>query len=529
MSAIRYADLLFQPDMLAAQRDDGLLLRFTRQERALLLRLCRQPHRLVTRSQLLQSMGDLSGEFGERNIDYLINRLRKRLGDTARAPRFIATQYGEGYVWLVDPVTAAPVSCFMLIGPVYGLDAASPPQVAMLEQLRTDIEQRLGNGQQVLCLPNWRPDHSPADRLCYSLEVSLLQERDVVHMALILRAGKHQSGIKPFRLTLPLLPSAVALEALAQDITQSIWQHSALPDADVPKPTDKPLHLRLHDAGMLFSTDTTAWRENTSRLESAYAQQTDDPGIHVMLALNRYLQLLSGESTEGPPLTEAQWQLLEDDIERLALQALPKAQGDAMMLFGIAKVLFFIDRGYLPLAQRLTEEAFLHSTAFAAAFAMKGQLSAASGDIDQAISLYDKAIELTETGSPFHLYLLILKLTALLAEQRRSEIDQLTTELYALNPTMRAQISLFLLSPRASHAPPALQPLLESISLNDAQRLLMYLYRVSARQFLHPRHQKNILRGAAVHLGRRFGPEVLPPQLAARYANLVSGRTRTPR
>ncbi|WP_265975611.1 hypothetical protein [Brucella intermedia] len=54
MQPVRYADLLFQPDMLSARRDDGTVLRLTRQERAL-------PTRLVTRAQLLDGLGDLAG------------------------------------------------------------------------------------------------------------------------------------------------------------------------------------------------------------------------------------------------------------------------------------------------------------------------------------------------------------------------------------------------------------------------------------------------------------------------------------
>ncbi len=76
MQPVRYADLLFQPDMLSARRDDGTVLRLTRQERALLLRLVRQPHRLVTRAQLLDGLGDLAGDLNERNIDYATHRHR---------------------------------------------------------------------------------------------------------------------------------------------------------------------------------------------------------------------------------------------------------------------------------------------------------------------------------------------------------------------------------------------------------------------------------------------------------------------
>ena len=33
-----------------------------------------------------------------RSVDYLVNRVRAKLSDDRRAPRFIGTRYGEGYV-----------------------------------------------------------------------------------------------------------------------------------------------------------------------------------------------------------------------------------------------------------------------------------------------------------------------------------------------------------------------------------------------------------------------------------------------
>lgn len=108
-----------------------------------------------------------------------------------------------------------------------------------------------------------------------------------------------------------------------------------------------------------------------------------------------------------------------------------------MLLLGIAKVLCFIDRGYLKLAATLTEEAFEASTAFAAAFTMKALTLACQGEIDRAVDLYDRAIELAETGSQFHIYLLILKGSALLAADRRGEVAQMVAELSALDPASR--------------------------------------------------------------------------------------------
>jgi SulP family sulfate permease len=36
----------------------------------------------------------------DRSIDYLVNRVRRKLGDSARRPHYIETRYGEGYVWI---------------------------------------------------------------------------------------------------------------------------------------------------------------------------------------------------------------------------------------------------------------------------------------------------------------------------------------------------------------------------------------------------------------------------------------------
>lgn len=525
MQSIRYADLVFQPDMLSATRDDGTMLRLTRQERALILQLTRQPNRLVTRPALLEGLGDAGGDLGERNIDYLINRLRKRLGDDARTPRFIATQYGEGYVWVATPIVVEPVSAFLLIGPVYGLGSGNGPATAIVDQVAKHVGAALGQNHQVRCLPQWRFEQGAAGDIAHSLEISLLPEDRQMHMALVLRDGRTNTPIAPFRLTLPTPPDSRELEAFAQSLVQSIWAHAALPDGQPPKPGDRPLHLRMHDAAVLISADRESWRHNAQRLEEAHAANPDDPSLSVLLALNRYAQLMQAPlSVETPPLSDTEWQAVEDDIERLALGALPKAQGDPMLLLGIAKVLRFIDRGYLQLAGTLTVEAFQTSTAFAAAFAMKAQVLACQGDIDRAIDLYDRAIEVSEAGSEFHIYLLVLKGTALLAADRRSDAAQLTAELYAAAPLTRLKLGLFFLSPKARVVPPALQPVLAAVTLDTGQRLLMHLYRVSARQFEHRHHQKNVLHGLAVHLCDLHGSDVIPASLAHLFPKLAASQ-----
>tara|TARA_B100001540_G_scaffold149155_1_gene132264 strand:+ start:542 stop:1144 length:603 start_codon:yes stop_codon:yes gene_type:complete len=59
--------------------------------------------RLQSRDRLLDLLHDMASDSIDRNIDFHISRLRRKLGDSARNPRYIATQYGEGYVWVAEP------------------------------------------------------------------------------------------------------------------------------------------------------------------------------------------------------------------------------------------------------------------------------------------------------------------------------------------------------------------------------------------------------------------------------------------
>lgn len=515
MHYIRYADLVLQSDMLIGQRDDGTTLQMTRQERALLICLTRKPHVLVSRLQLLQGLGDARGELNERNIDYLVNRLRKRLGDNARAPRFIATQYGEGYLWIADPVASEPPSAFLVIGPVSGLGGDEKHIRNVLAPLASRIGAVMGNGHPIACQPDYTP--GAATGIDYRLEASLHEEQGCLHLALILKDGDNGSDIDSFRLTMPSIPSHAELNALAHTLTDAIWAHRALLNQPA-QPGNPPLHLHLHGAGMLLSNNRVSWRENAPRLKQARSEAPDDPTLAVLLALNHYTQLIQ-EMTMPASKVDA----LEDEIEQLALGALPKVQDDPMLLFGVAKVLRFIDRGYLTKARQLADRAFEASTAFATAFALRGQVAASLGEIDQAIELYDKSMELADRGSQFHIYLLVIKGVALMAANRRNDVNHLTTELYALEPSACAKFGILFVSPRANTLTPVLTSVLETLSPASANSMLRYLYRVSVRQFQHRHHQLNVLRGAAVHFVKHFGSQAIPGELQRQFPELVNG------
>jgi DNA-binding response OmpR family regulator len=55
---------------------------------------------IMTRAQLARRLKGLAPEEGDRSIDVLISRLRQKLNDGARHPRFIKTVYSAGYLFL---------------------------------------------------------------------------------------------------------------------------------------------------------------------------------------------------------------------------------------------------------------------------------------------------------------------------------------------------------------------------------------------------------------------------------------------
>lgn len=68
------------------------------------------PQRVLTRDQLLNLTQGRDADQFDRSIDLLVSRLRQRLRDDAREPRYIKTLRSEGYVFSsgVTPLGAAP-------------------------------------------------------------------------------------------------------------------------------------------------------------------------------------------------------------------------------------------------------------------------------------------------------------------------------------------------------------------------------------------------------------------------------------
>jgi len=94
---VALGDLFVDPASHAATLAGEPLL-LTRQEFDLLLSMARSSGRVKTREQLLLEVADRDFEVFDRSIDVLIASLRKKLNDDAKAPRWIETIRGVGYL-----------------------------------------------------------------------------------------------------------------------------------------------------------------------------------------------------------------------------------------------------------------------------------------------------------------------------------------------------------------------------------------------------------------------------------------------
>jgi two-component system OmpR family response regulator len=85
---------------------EGTMVALSGAEYRLLRVFLDHPQRVLTRDQLLNLTQGRQADPFDRSIDLLVSRLRQRLQDTAREPRYIKTLRSEGYVFSAAVRTA---------------------------------------------------------------------------------------------------------------------------------------------------------------------------------------------------------------------------------------------------------------------------------------------------------------------------------------------------------------------------------------------------------------------------------------
>jgi len=86
-------------------RVDGQRVELTSMEFRLLEILAKRAGRKVSRDDVLNELRGIDAAIMTRSVDIMISRLRQKLGDSVKPPRFIQTIWGRGYSVIGIPVT----------------------------------------------------------------------------------------------------------------------------------------------------------------------------------------------------------------------------------------------------------------------------------------------------------------------------------------------------------------------------------------------------------------------------------------
>lgn len=514
---IQFGGVVFEESFLFVRRGTREL-KLTRSERALLQIFTRNIRRVLTRDQLLDAVSGGDSETSDRNIDYLINRLRAKLGDSARAPSLIATQYGEGYVWLADPEQpVAPVDALLVIGPVFGLDYLELDEQArnFLRRLQGALDAQTASDQIVLLDETGDALRSGQGRVRYSLDISFHEDHAGLHCAAVLREVVGRQILKVLRLALSADGPAAGqpdVWAFAEAVKSAMWERLTFaPNVAAATPQDEPLELRIVNAGILLSRllPSQCGLEGAEQLARERERNPDDPRLSLMWATCLYCNV--ARSYLDRPVSIEACASIAAEIETLVLDSLPALQDNPIDLLGAAKLLLFTGRGHIGLAAELAERAFASSAAFAATFSVLGQIQACLGNMDAARKFYERGLELSGPDSEFRAYLMVIKLHALLAAGDRPALDASRLELYAYRPSWRMSLDYYYAPP--GQLPDDLRLQLERFDASQARGVISFGYYIAARLFQREEHRENMMRGVVSHMTSRFGPDVVPEQV----------------
>ena len=528
--SVRYADMTFDADFLFAIDSEGRKIRFSRAERSLLAKFAANPRTVLSRDRLLDAISGPGSDASDRNIDFVVNRLRRKLGDPARRPLYIATQYGEGYVWIAERSAQAAhlAGTFLVVGPFRGLGhigAFAGQARAWAGELRRRLARQVASNRRIELDETCPPARDfVGEKPQFALELTFIVVDGRLDCAVTLKAFASGEIVHVSRLAVAAEDAGGvpvdhdATDALAEDIASAIWDHLAYRASASQAPADPPPALRMHEAARLLGNSASAG-ESEKRMRERLSQNPEDHQAQLLLAValhSKYVQMFMITPAIDRRAAD------EDEMERLVLAALPHLQDNPVFMMTAGKMLYFLDRGHRALGLEIVEKAFASTTALATSFAILGQIRMFQGRFAEALSLYDQGIEQSQDRSEFHIYLLVLKCQALTAAGDRESLDRVTAELYAKKAGARETLSIFFTSPEPGQAAPEARTMAAAISEEQARGLLVYANYIAARLFDQVEHRENILRTPAALLVERFGDGVIPDEVRATAPGLLS-------
>jgi len=555
---VHFRGISFDPDFRHATRDDGLIRRFTKSERLLVRELVRHGGAVVSRDRLLDALSGEGSDASDRNVDFLINRLRRKLGDPARSPEFIGTHYGEGYSWIAPAVAERPVStgAFLVVGPLRGLHHVGDqekPARAFARELHLCLKRKIAEDRSVVLDPDCPPvgvfnGGAPE----FAIDLNFLTTKGDLNCILTLTVFRTGQIVRVSRRTLLANDTShngsllTIAEAACEEFGDAIWSALAANEAALAAPTAEPLFVRMKSAAHIFASERQTWREvvqpafrtekkgwqeafwtkmegwqeNERRLRRILESNPDDSLASLMLAATIHSKwVLSGHNLFAEKSNTRKED--EDEMERLVTASLPYQQGNPELCLIAAKLLFFLDRGYRRLAVEIAEQAFQSTTALATSLTIVGQMRLYLGEIEEGLEFLSRAEELSEKGSEFHCHLMFVKISGYLAAADRNGLDRLLEYLCRLRPDVKPILAVSGVLLDQGQTSPEMEFLMAQIKPIRAQAILHYNFYIFGRLFGLREHCENFMRSSVTLFGNRFGYGVIPEEIREAVPSLI--------
>ncbi len=96
---LKFGDLTIDLERRTAELA-GESLELTTMEYQLLVLFVENPGRTLTRDEILNELRGIDAQLFSRSVDILVSRLRQKLQDTTKQPRYIKTVWGTGYIFI---------------------------------------------------------------------------------------------------------------------------------------------------------------------------------------------------------------------------------------------------------------------------------------------------------------------------------------------------------------------------------------------------------------------------------------------
>ena len=101
--SLRFGDLSLNLERRTVELE-GESLDLTTMEYQLLVLFASNPGKTFNRDEILNELRGIDAQLFSRSVDILVSRLRQKLKDTSRQPRFIKTVWGTGYAFVGEEV-----------------------------------------------------------------------------------------------------------------------------------------------------------------------------------------------------------------------------------------------------------------------------------------------------------------------------------------------------------------------------------------------------------------------------------------